>query len=242
MQNWYAMILLVSKAARCIAAQPRCGFQRVVLPLVSRPLRRPAPTRAVVVMLVSLVHSIGLVGLGLLPSNAAADPSSNKAKTVATHVQSSVARIAIADLPIPVQEMRDAIHIATASGNIEDLRTAIEWNELPPEFGFDSGIDPIDQFRKLSGDGSGREFLAILANLLAEPPAQLPIGPDHENNGVLVWPYMSELNPQKLTPAQQVDLYRLMSATEAQGVMKHEKWTWYRLAIAADGTWHIFSK
>lgn len=219
-------------------AVPRCGFQRAILPLVSQRL----PAGALVVILMSLVQFLGPADFILHPAAAIADTSRDKAKANAAHLKSAITRVALDDLPIPVQEMRDAILIATTSGDIEDLRTAIEWNELPPEFGFDGGLDPIEQFRKLSKDGSGREFLAILANLLSQAPAQLPIGPDHENNGVLVWPYISELDPQKLSPAQQVELYRLMPVAEAQEVMKHPKWTWYRLAIAADGTWHIFSK
>ncbi|MBU2582190.1 MAG: hypothetical protein KJ622_10770 [Alphaproteobacteria bacterium] len=178
------------------------------------------------------------------PHTAAAQPAEKSAKQAAIgrKTQNIPPRVAIADLPIPVQEMRDAILLATTSGRIEDLRTAIDWNELPPEFGFDAGLDPIEQFRKLSKDGEGREFLAILANLLAEAPALLPVGPDHENNRVFVWPYLSEIPPPELTAAHKVDLLRLMPVAEAEAVMTSDKWTWYRLAIAADGTWHIFSK
>ncbi|KUO58813.1 MAG: hypothetical protein APF80_14760 [Alphaproteobacteria bacterium BRH_c36] len=179
--------------------------------------------------------------LGPAAQTGAEQPARNETSKAAVSTKAAVTRVALQDLPIPVQEMRDAILIAIHSGRIEDLRTAIEWNELPPEFGFSRDLDPIEQFRKLSHDGTGREFLAILANLLTEPPAQLPIGPDHENNGVYVWPYLSELPPQSLTPAEQVDLYRLMPAAEATAVMKRDKWTWYRLAIGSDGTWHIFS-
>lgn len=180
--------------------------------------------------------------LGNAPQAAAADePANDNAQATAAHT-SMPDRVPLADLPIPVQEMRDAILIATTSGKIEDLLTAIDWNELPPEFGFQPGQDPIEQFRKLSKDGEGREFLAILANLLSSAPTKLPIGPDHENNDVFVWPYLSELSPGKLTPGQQVELYRLMPVAEAKDVMKRDKWTWYRLAIGADGTWHIFSR
>lgn len=195
------------------------------------------PARALVIMLMSLVQSLPPVANAV-----AGQPAAKEAATPPAVSQAAITRVALQDLPIPVQEMRDAILIATQSGNIDDLRTAIDWNELPPEFGFAHDLDPIAQFRKLSSDGTGREFLAILANLLSEPPAQLPIGPDHENNGVFVWPYLSELPPQKLTPAQQVDLYRLLPADEAAAVMKRDKWTWYRLAIGSDGTWHVFSK
>jgi len=151
-------------------------------------------------------------------------------------------RSQIADLPIPVQEMRDAILIAVASGDIEELRTPIEWNELRPEFGIPRDQDPIEYWRKTSKDGAGWEILAILGNLLDDAPAKLPIGPDLENNDVFVWPYLSELPPNTLSPSQEVELFRIMPPDVAASMRTSKHWTWYRLAIAADGTWHIFSK
>ncbi len=156
--------------------------------------------------------------------------------------QTAPKRSQIADLPIPVQEMRDAILIAVASGDIEELRTPIEWNELRPEFGIPPDQDPIEYWRKTSKDGAGREILAILGNLLADAPAKLPIGPDLENNDVFVWPYLSELPPNTLSPYQKVELFRIMPPDVAANIRTSKHWTWYRLAIAADGTWHIFSK
>lgn len=151
-------------------------------------------------------------------------------------------RVDLVDLPGPVLEMRDAILAAVRHGEIDELRTAIEWNELPPEFGLPDGVDPIEHWRATSTDGNGRDLLALLGNLLAAAPARLPIGPDLENNDVYVWPYLSELSPKSLTPSEEVDLFRLVPADEAVAMRGRDKWTWYRLAIAADGTWHIFSK
>ncbi|MBU1212464.1 MAG: hypothetical protein KJ587_14495 [Alphaproteobacteria bacterium] len=231
------VLLLATIAHTPHASQPIRGSQRQILPKLCRRSPLSTPARALVIMLMSLVQCLGPAAPAV-----AEQPARAETRKAAPSAPAAVTRVALQDLPIPVQEMRDAIQIAIHSGKIEDLRTAIDWNELPPEFGFSPDLDPIEQFRKLSGDGTGREFLAILANLLAEPPSQLPIGPDHENSGVYVWPYLSELPPQSLTPAQQVDLYRLMPAAEAAAVMKRDKWTWYRLAIGSDGTWHIFSK
>ena len=36
-------------------------------------------------------------------------------------------------LPAPVEEMRQAILAAAHSGNIDDLRVPLDWNELKPE-------------------------------------------------------------------------------------------------------------
>lgn len=219
-------------------AEPRPAAQRAFLPLCVQSRSPSALARALVVMLIGLVHCLGPIQVA-----AAADRAETPERsTAASTKRHNLKRIPHEDLPIPVQEMRDAILIAVASGDIEELRTAIEWNELPPEFGAPGNTDPIEYFRKVSKDGAGREILAILGDILSQPPAQLPIGPDHENNSVFVWPYLSELPPGSLTPPQQVDLYRLMPFAEAAELIKRGKWTWYRLAIAADGTWHIFSK
>ncbi len=146
------------------------------------------------------------------------------------------------DLPQPVLEMRDAILTAVQTGNIEDLQTALEWNELSPDLGFEQTEDPIAQWKTKSKSGHAYEILAILADLLAGPPARLPIGRDLENNDVFVWPFVSELDPKKLTPAQNVLLYRITPSKFADEFHQTGTWNWYRLAIGADGTWHMFAR
>lgn len=143
-------------------------------------------------------------------------------------------------LPPQVVEMRQAILDAAASGRIEELLTPIEWNEMRPEMGAPAGEDPITYLKRISADGEGREILAILANILAAGPARLPIGQDPENNAVFVWPYLSELPLDSLHPADEVALLRLMPADKARALRQGKRWTWWRLAIGADGTWHTF--
>lgn len=167
--------------------------------------------------------------------------NSGEPKPAADGKRQDVARVPLAELPIPVQEMRDAIMAAVLRGDFEELRTAIEWNELRPNFGFETNVDPIEHWQTTSR-GGGIEILAILGEILDGPPAKLPIGPDLENNAVYVWPYLSEVPPQHLTPAQQVELHRIAGAEEAAKIIESGKWTWYRLAIGADGTWHTFAQ
>lgn len=145
-------------------------------------------------------------------------------------------------LPQPVAEMREAILAAVRSGRIEDLATPLQWNELLPEIADAHIADPIAYWKALSGDGEGREILAMLARIIDSGPALEPLGPDVENNGVFVWPYLAALDLDKLTPAQQVDLYRLMSPAEAKAMRAARRWTWWRLSISADGTWLSFRK
>jgi hypothetical protein len=145
-------------------------------------------------------------------------------------------------LPEPVEEMRQAILAATLSGNIEDLRVPLDWNELKPEVAASAGEDPIAYWKKTSADGNGREILAALAEILTMRAAELPFGKDLENNIIYVWPYLAEVDLGKLTPAQEVDLIRLVGPVEAKAMQAKKKWTWWRLTIGADGTWHSFTK
>ncbi len=149
---------------------------------------------------------------------------------------------ALPPLPQPVQEMRDAILTAVRSGDIEDLRVALEWNELKPHVADEPVDDPIAYWKEISGDGEGREILAVLAEVLDCGPAALPIGKDIENNLVYVWPALAETDLSKLTPQQEVALYRLVDPAEAKAMRETRRWQWWRLAIGADGTWHTFHK
>jgi len=145
-------------------------------------------------------------------------------------------------LPVPVEEMRQAILAATHSGDIDDLREPLDWNEIKPEVTAAAGEDPIAYWKRTSGDGNGREVLAALANILSLHPAELPLGQDLENNIIYVWPYLAEMDLSKLTPAQEVELLRLVGPAEAKAMRDKKKWTWWRLTIGADGTWHSFKK
>lgn len=145
-------------------------------------------------------------------------------------------------LPQHVAEMRDGILAAVHAGDVAELKDAIEWNEIPPDFGADAAADPVAYWKRISADGEGREVLAILANLLALPPARLAIGKDPENTLVYVWPYLAELPLDALTPAEQVDLLRLVPPKAARRMREAKTWTWWRIAIGADGTWHTFRK
>jgi hypothetical protein len=145
-------------------------------------------------------------------------------------------------LPAPVEEMRQAILAAAHTGRIEDLKVPLDWNEMKPDVAAAAGEDPIASWKKLSADGEGREILAVLANILEMKPAEVPLGKDIENNIVYVWPYLAEAKLDQLTPVEQVDLLRLVSPEKAKAMREAKKWTWWRLSIGADGTWHSFKK
>ena len=128
------------------------------------------------------------------------------------------------------------------SKTLEDLKSALDWNEMKPDFGFAPTDDPITALAAASSDGKGLEILAVLAEILEMQPAALPLGKDLENNLIYVWPYLAETPIESLTAAEEVDLYRLVSGAKVAEMREKKRWTWWRLVIGADGTWQSFKK
>lgn len=145
-------------------------------------------------------------------------------------------------LPPHVAELRDAILSAARTGRIEELKTVFDMNGGAPEFGIALGDDPIKALKGYSEDGEGREILAGLIETLEMAPATIPFGNDLENNLVYVWPYLAVRPLDTLTPAEDVDLYRLASVPKATEMHEKKRWTWWRLLIGADGTWLLFKR
>jgi hypothetical protein len=147
-----------------------------------------------------------------------------------------------ADLPAPVQEMREAILSAVSAGRIEDLRYAYELNELKPDLAAEPVADPVAYWEQISGDGRGLEVLAALGQILEAGHVVLPTGRDLENNRIYVWPYFAEVPLRDLTPAQEVELMRLLGVATARDLKAKGRYAWWRIAIGADGVWHSFRK
>lgn len=201
-------------------------------------------SRSTVAVLVAatcaVVHSTGSlsnVGVFAAESKSGAEPKTSRVPMVNGRKIE-----ALAELPTPVAEMREAILAAVRSGDIEELRTPLEWNEMRPIIADKDVGDPIAHWKATSADGQGREVLAVLGRMLDSGFAKEPFGRDAENNAVYVWPYLATADLANLTPAQEVDLYRLMPVAEAKAMRDKKKWTWWRLAIGADGTWHTFMR
>jgi hypothetical protein len=185
------------------------------------------PQRVLVVAMAAVVYCAPILSANVVraapPVNAAAAPTN-------------------ATLPPAVAEMRDAILAAVHSGRIDDLRLAIELNEMRPEVADDAVDDIVAYWRSSSKDGEGRDILEVLGKILDQPPAVVPLGRDIENNRIFVWPALAERAPVTLTAADDGALASLMSTQEAQTLKSAERWTWWRLAIGADGTWHSFRR
>ncbi|HRY06841.1 MAG TPA: hypothetical protein P5114_06945 [Hyphomicrobiaceae bacterium] len=225
---------------------PLCGgmsFEVAVpatirLPAQFNAVRRMIRLILLVTALIALVHQPALAEPVVKP--AVTDQAATRAQSIAAVAYER--RTDLSKLPRPVAEMIDAINLAVNSGEIEDLRTAIEWNELPPTFAADPVDDPIAYLKQASTDKAGRQMLALMGNLLSVGPAHQHLGRDPENSGVFIWPYLAERPLDQLTPAEEVDLYRLVPADIIAAMRAAKRWTWYRLVIGADGTWHAFMR
>jgi hypothetical protein len=184
-------------------------------------------------MALALVHCVGLTGVGLTQGKRAPERATSGPQAV---------KYATADLPAPVQEMREAILSAVSTGRIEDLRHAYELNELKPDLAAEPVADPVAYWQRISGDGRGLEVLAALGQILEAGYVVLPTGRDLENNRIYVWPYFAEVPLAGLTPAQDVELMRLLGAATALNLRATGRYSWWRIAIGADGVWHSFRK
>lgn len=186
-----------------------------------------------------LVATLGLVHAAALDFDAALarDPKPKRAEPQATAPKQKAST-----LPSQVVEMRDAILAAAAAGDINELRVPLDWNELPPDTGAAAGTDIIAHWRTVSVDGQGREILAALANVLSVAPAITVGGRDIENNRLFVWPHHAEKPLAGLTPAEEVELYRIVPPPEAKTMKDQGRYTGWRLVIGADGTWHSFKR
>lgn len=136
-----------------------------------------------------------------------------------------------------VGSMRERLILAARSGDIARLGIAFQVNETMPVFTRGGERDPVAFWKKASGDGEGREILAILLNILELPAALINKGTPQE---MYVWPYLAHVPLNDLSPRQSVDLYRLMTAQDVRDMRTLGSWVFWRLGIGPDGTMHFF--
>ncbi len=142
------------------------------------------------------------------------------------------------ELPVAVRRMHRAILQAARSGELENLREVLERNELMPLIDGAFVADPVKHWKAGSVDGSGREILALLSELLELPPVKRTTG----KTALYVWPFFAGVPLQNLSPPQLVRLYRLMPGEKAGRMLKAGRYGGAYLTIGADGTWHSFGR
>ena len=70
-------------------------------------------------------------------------------------------------LPEPVQQMLREIIVTAEAGDIDAMRPVLESNELKPMVAATHVDDPIAYWKKQSADGTGRDVLAAILNMLS---------------------------------------------------------------------------
>ena len=141
-------------------------------------------------------------------------------------------------LPDPVKAMLEQIGNTATSGEIEKMRPVLESNELKPMVAAAHVDDPIAYWKKDSADGTGRDVLAAMLDVLSSGFVLIGKG----DEAMYVWPYFAETDLTKLSPAQEVELYRLLPPADAIAMKKAGKYSGYRLGVAPSGVWHYFLK
>jgi hypothetical protein len=141
-------------------------------------------------------------------------------------------------LPEEVQQTLQDIVVAAQAGDLEEMHAVLEQNELRPMLSRDKVGDPVAFWKKNSVDGEGRDVLAAILNVFSSGYVRKGDG----GQVTFVWPYLAELDLSKLTPAQEVELYRIVPPAEARAMKAAGKYTYYRAGIGADGVWHYFMK
>jgi hypothetical protein len=141
-------------------------------------------------------------------------------------------------LPEPVKRMRVALVEAAASGDIERLRPLLTQGENGTQVAVgDSPEDPITALKSVSGDPDGREILAIILDILSTGAALVDKGTPEAQ---YVWPYFAEKSLDKLSPPEQVELYRIVTASDVSDMKEFGGYNFYRIGITPDGKWKFF--
>jgi len=139
-------------------------------------------------------------------------------------------------LPDPVQRMLTEIVFAAETGDLEAMRPVLESREFRPMVAAAFVADPIAYWKKKSVDGTGRDVLAAMLNILASGFVLTGDGQD----AMYVWPYFAEVDLAAMTPAQEVEFYRAVPPELAASMKKNGKYSYYRLGISPKGVWHYF--
>ena len=138
-------------------------------------------------------------------------------------------------LPPPVARTRERILAAARSGKLQQLADLM--NETTPIFSFTDDKDPVAFWKAVYPNSDGVEALSILIMILETGFVQVDAGTPHE---MYVWPYFVRMSLPALTPAQKVELFRIVTGADYKDMLAFGVYAFYRLGIGPDGTWQFF--
>ena len=104
-------------------------------------------------------------------------------------------------------------------------------------FTFSKDKDPIAFWKANYPDSEGVEVLSILLTILDAGFVHVDQGTAQE---IYLWPYFARMPLKSLTPEQKVGLFRIITGADYKDMMDFGAYSFYRLGIAPDGTWHFF--
>jgi hypothetical protein len=158
----------------------------------------------------------------------AADP----AQAASPDISSDLSR-----LPPAVARTRERILAAARTGDLQQLVTEMQTHETMPVFSFTEDKDPIAFWKANYPDSEGIEVLSILTTILETGFVHADRGTAQE---IYLWPYFARLQLDTLTPEQKVELFRIVTGGDYKDMIEFGAYSFYRLGIAPDGTWHFF--
>jgi hypothetical protein len=138
-------------------------------------------------------------------------------------------------LPAPVARTRERILAAARSGDLQQLAALV--NRAMPVFSFTDEKDPIAFWKANYPDSDGLEVLSILTMILELGFVRVDEGTQQE---MYVWPYFVRMSLTALTPQQKVELFRVVTGADYKDMLGFGVYSFYRLGIGPDGTWHFF--
>jgi hypothetical protein len=140
-------------------------------------------------------------------------------------------------LPPAVMRMRDRILAAARSGDPQKLLALMQASSSMPVFSHTQKQDPIAIWRQNYPDSEGVEILSILIAILETNLVRVDADTPQET---YLWPYFARLPLKSLTPAQKVDLFRIITGSDYKDMLESDRYAFYRVGIGPDGTWRYF--
>ena len=140
-------------------------------------------------------------------------------------------------LPTSVARTRERILAAAQSGDLQKLLTVMQLNETMPIFSFSNESDPVAFWKSNYPDSDGIEVLSILVTILQTGFVHVDKGTPQE---MYLWPYFTRMPVKNLTPEQKVELFRIITGSDYKDMLDFGAYSFYRLGIGPDGTWHFF--
>jgi hypothetical protein len=162
------------------------------------------------------------------PQAAAAEPDRAAGPEIATD---------ISRLPPAVLRTRERILAAARTGDLQTLLALMHAKGNMPVFSHTQRQDPAAYWRETYPDSDGVEILSILITILETEPVRIDAGTPQET---FVWPYFARLPIKSLTPAQKVELFRVVTGSDYKEMLERGRYVFYQVGIGPDGSWRYF--